>query len=83
MLAEITAMQLLCFRMAQLQDQGRLTGPWRRWPRSTTPARPARSALDARDILGGNGLLLEYHVARHLTDMEVVYTYEGTDTSSR
>ena len=35
--------------------------------------------LDARDILGGNGLLLENHVARHLTDMEVVHTYEGTD----
>ena len=36
--------------------------------------------LDARDILGGNGLLIEHHVARHLTDMEVVHTYEGTDS---
>ena len=35
---------------------------------------------DARDIMGGNGVLLEYHVARHLSDMEIVYTYEGTDT---
>jgi glutaryl-CoA dehydrogenase len=35
---------------------------------------------EARDILGGNGLLLEYHVARHLTDLEIVDTYEGTDT---
>ena len=44
-------------------------------------ARKARQiCLDARDILGGNGLLLEYHVARHLTDMEVVHTYEGTDS---
>ena len=34
----------------------------------------------ARDVLGGNGLLIEYHVARHLTDMEVVHTYEGTDS---
>jgi len=34
---------------------------------------------DARDLLGGNGLRLERHVARHLTDMEVVHTYEGTD----
>jgi glutaryl-CoA dehydrogenase len=30
--------------------------------------------------MGGNGVLLEYHVARHLSDMEIVYTYEGTDT---
>ena len=35
---------------------------------------------EARDMLGGNGLLLENDVARHLTDMEVVHTYEGTDT---
>jgi glutaryl-CoA dehydrogenase len=34
----------------------------------------------ARDVLGGNGLLLDYHVARHMTDMEVVDTYEGTDS---
>ena len=44
-------------------------------------ARQARRVTSmARDILGGNGLLLENHVARHLTDMEVVYTYEGTDS---
>jgi glutaryl-CoA dehydrogenase len=30
--------------------------------------------------MGGNGVLLEYQVARHLSDMEIVYTYEGTDT---
>jgi glutaryl-CoA dehydrogenase len=35
---------------------------------------------DARDVLGGNGVLLEYHVARHLADMQAVYTYDGTDT---
>lgn len=34
----------------------------------------------ARDILGGNGLLLENNVARHLTDMEVEFTYDGTDS---
>jgi glutaryl-CoA dehydrogenase len=44
-------------------------------------ARKARQVCaDARDIMGGNGVLLEYQVARHLSDMEIVYTYEGTDT---
>jgi glutaryl-CoA dehydrogenase len=44
-------------------------------------ARKAKQVCaDARDIMGGNGVLLEYHVARHLSDMEIVYTYEGTDT---
>ena len=34
----------------------------------------------ARDILGGNGILLENHVARHHADMEAIFTFEGTDT---
>ena len=33
----------------------------------------------ARDLLGGNGILLDHHVARHHADVEAVYTYEGTD----
>jgi glutaryl-CoA dehydrogenase len=32
----------------------------------------------ARDVLGGNGILLEFHVIRHLCDMEALVTYEGT-----
>jgi glutaryl-CoA dehydrogenase len=42
--------------------------------------RAYRVVADARDILGGNGVLLEHHVARHLADMQAVYTYDGTDT---
>lgn len=34
---------------------------------------------DARNLLGGNGLLLEYNVIRHMTDIEAIYTYEGTE----
>ena len=46
-----------------------------------TNARKARDVCAmARDVLGGNGVLLDYHVARHLTDMEIVHTYEGTDS---
>lgn len=80
MLAETTAIQLMCFRMAQLQEQGKLTGPMASMAKMYT-ARTARSiCAEARDILGGNGLLLDFHVARHMTDMEVVHTYEGTDS---
>lgn len=32
----------------------------------------------ARDVLGGNGILLENHVIRHQADIEAIYTYEGT-----
>jgi len=34
----------------------------------------------ARDVLGGNGILLDRHVMRHYTDIEAIYTYEGTDS---
>ena len=79
MLTEITGMQLYCFRMAQLQEQGRWTGPMASLAKLNHARKARKICLDARDILGGNGLLLENHVARHLTDMEVVHTYEGTD----
>ena len=43
----------------------------------------AREALKiarhARNILGGNGISLEYHVIRHMNNLETVFTYEGTD----
>lgn len=80
MLAEITSMQLYCFRMAELQEQGTWTGPMASLAKMNHAQKARQVCLDARDILGGNGLLLDYHVARHLTDMEVVHTYEGTDS---
>ena len=80
MLSEITAMQLLCFRLGQLQEEGKMTGPMASLAKMNNAKKSKQVCADARDILGGNGLLLEYHVARHLSDMEIVYTYEGTDT---
>ena len=80
MLAEVTTIQLMCFRMAQLQEQGKLTGPMASLAKMYTAQKARGICLEARDILGGNGLLLDFHVARHMTDMEVVHTYEGTDS---
>ena len=80
MLAEITAMQLICFRLARLQEAGTMTGPMASLAKMHNAQKARQICLDARDILGGNGLLLDYHVARHMTDMEVVHTYEGTDS---
>jgi glutaryl-CoA dehydrogenase len=80
MLAEITAMQLLCFRLGQLQEQGKMTGPMASLAKMYNAKKAKQVCADARDVMGGNGVLLEYHVARHLADMEIVYTYEGTDT---
>src|SRR5215216_2303519 len=80
MLAEITSMQLLCLRLSQLQEAGKLTGGMASLAKMNNARKAKQVCSDARDIMGGNGVLLEYHVARHLSDMEIVYTYEGTDT---
>jgi glutaryl-CoA dehydrogenase len=80
MLAEMTAMQLVCFRVAQLQEEGRMTAAMASVAKLHNVRKAKEICSAARDILGGNGLLLDYHVARHVTDMEVVDTYEGTDT---
>lgn len=80
MLAELTAMQLICFRLAALAEDGRMTGPMASLAKMHTAQKARWICSEARDMLGGNGVLLENHVARHMTDMEVVSTYEGTDS---
>jgi glutaryl-CoA dehydrogenase len=80
MAAETTAMQLYCFRLAQLQEDGQMTPEMASLAKLHNVRKAKLVCSEARDILGGNGLLTENHVARHLTDMEIVDTYEGTDT---
>ncbi len=80
MLADLTAMQALCFRLGQLRAQGRMTIGMASLAKMHNAQRAYKVVADARDVLGGNGILLEYHVARHLADMAAVYTYDGTDT---
>jgi glutaryl-CoA dehydrogenase len=80
MLANVTTMQLLCLRLGQLQDAGKMTAAMASLAKMNN-ARLAREVVaDAREMLGGNGILLEYHIARHHADIEAVFTYEGTDT---
>ncbi|SDR82010.1 acyl-CoA dehydrogenase family protein [Corynebacterium timonense] len=80
MLSDVTHLQLLAHRMAQLQEEGAFTGPMASLIKMTTSRKALAICREARDMMGGNGLLLDNHVARHLTDMEVVSTYEGTDS---
>jgi glutaryl-CoA dehydrogenase len=80
MVAETTAMQLICVQLARLQEQDAMTGPMASLAKLHNARKAKLVCSEARDILGGNGLLLDYHVARHLTDLEIVETYEGTDS---
>jgi glutaryl-CoA dehydrogenase len=79
MLAEVTTMQLLCLRLSQLAQAGQMTEGMASLAKMNNASRARQVVADARDVLGGNGILLENHVARHHADMEAVYTYEGTD----
>ena len=80
MLANVTSMQLLCLRLSQLQQEGKMTDAMASLAKMNN-ARLAREVVaEAREMLGGNGILLDYHIARHHADIEAVFTYEGTDT---
>jgi len=80
MLAEITAMQLICHRLGVLAAKGRLTSGMASLAKMNNARKARAIAAGAREILGGNGILLDYHVARHQADMEAVFTYEGTES---
>jgi glutaryl-CoA dehydrogenase len=79
MLADITGMRLICRRLAELAEQGSLTPAMSSLAKMHNAARARAVVAEARDLLGGNGLLLAYDVGRHLGDVEVVTTVEGTD----
>jgi len=78
MLAEVTAMQLYCMRLARLSESGHLTDTIAAFAKFNNTRKAREVILEARELLGGNGILLEYHVVRHMADIEAIYTYEGT-----
>lgn len=80
MLADVTAMQLYCVQIARLAESGKLTDTLAGLAKlhNTTKARAVLA--EARDLLGGNGILLDFHVMRHMADIEAVHTFEGTET---
>lgn len=79
MAADVTQMQLLCFRLAQLMAQGAASSEMISLGKYSNAAKARRVAALAREILGGNGILLENHVARLMLDAEAIYTYEGSN----
>ena len=80
MVAEITGMQLLCLRLSELAQDDRLTAGMASLAKMNHAAKAREIVGHARDILGGNGILLANHVARHHADMEAIFTFEGTDS---
>jgi glutaryl-CoA dehydrogenase len=80
MLAEVTGMQLYCMQLARLEEAGRLSDTIAGLAKLNNTRKARQVIAEARDMLGGNGVLLENHVIRHMGDIEVIHTYEGTET---
>jgi glutaryl-CoA dehydrogenase len=80
MLAEVCSMQLYCLRLGRLIEEGRLTDTIAAIAKMNNTRKARQVIAEARDLLGGNGILLDHHVMRHLADIESIHTYEGTET---
>lgn len=80
MLSTVTQLQLLVARLTRLAEAGELTGPQASLGKMTCTRGAREVAAIARDLLGGNGILLENRVARHFADIEALHTYEGTES---
>jgi glutaryl-CoA dehydrogenase len=83
MLGQVTAMQLYCRRLADLSLAGRLEPTLAGLAKAHNTATARAVLAEARDLLGGNGILLDFHVIRHMADIESIHTYEGTETIQR
>ncbi|MFK4804688.1 acyl-CoA dehydrogenase family protein [Microbacterium sp. ZW CA_36] len=80
MLEELTAMQLYCRWMADLEERGELRPTQASLAKYHNTRAARRIASTARDMLGGNGILLENGVMQHMADIEAIHTYEGTES---
>jgi glutaryl-CoA dehydrogenase len=78
MLANVVASTAMCVRVSQLQDAGMLRDEHASMAKAFTTARMRETVGWAREVLGGNGILLEHHVGRFVADAEAIYSYEGT-----
>lgn len=78
MISNLTSMQTLCFRLSVMQDRGILKDEHASLAKVICSMRTRDIVSRAREVLGGNGILLEHNVARFVADAEAIYSYEGT-----
>ncbi len=78
MLGNITASAAMCARLSQLQDDDVMTDEQASLAKAFCTMRMRETVGYARELMGGNGILLENHVGRFAADAEAIYSYEGT-----
>jgi glutaryl-CoA dehydrogenase len=67
-----------CLRVGRLMDEGRATAEMVSLVKRNSAGKALEIARTARDMHGGNGIADEFHVIRHVMNLEAVNTYEGT-----
>jgi alkylation response protein AidB-like acyl-CoA dehydrogenase len=78
MLANVTACQCLMVRLAQMDDEGKLDDHHAALAKAFCTAKSRETVAWGRELLGGNGIVADYNVARFFADAEALYSYEGT-----
>src|SRR6202051_2030521 len=78
MLANLTACQCLMLRLAQLDDEGKLDDHHAALAKAFCTAKSRETVAWGREVLGGNGIVADYNLARFFNDAEALYSYEGT-----
>lgn len=77
--ADITQAQLLALRLGQLKDVGAMQFAQVSLAKQVNVEMALNTARVCRDMLGANGIMLEYKSMRHMCNLESVFTYEGTN----
>jgi glutaryl-CoA dehydrogenase len=78
MLGNVTASLCMVTRLSQLQDAGTMTDEQASLAKAFCTVKARETVGLARELLGGNGILLEHDVGRFVADAEAIYSYEGT-----
>jgi len=78
MIGNITASQCLVVRLSQMQDEGKLADEHASLAKVFCTVKMRETVGMAREVLGANGILLDYNVGRFVADAEAIYSYEGT-----
>lgn len=78
MLGNITSSIALCTRVSAMLDSGEQRDEHAALAKEFATSRMRETVAWARESMGGNGIVLDYDVARHFADAEALYSYEGT-----
>lgn len=78
MLGDLTAMQNMVYQLSLLQDKGDMSDEQASLAKVWITKGMRRIVSTGRELFGGNGILLEYGIAKYMADAEALYSYEGT-----